>query len=55
MIKQASHKLDDSTESLISKLIQNGSNAWSRLQSLLTSTLVVDYEGEKLHYLRFEI
>lgn len=48
MIKQASHKLDDSTESLISKLIQNGSNAWSRLQSLLTSTLVVDYEGEKI-------
>ncbi|OQX93301.1 MAG: hypothetical protein B6I17_03270 [Tenericutes bacterium 4572_104] len=48
MIKQASHKLDDSTESLISKLIQNGSNAWSRLQSLLTSTLVVDYEGEEI-------
>ncbi len=47
-IKHASHTLDDFTESIISKLIQNGSYAWSRLQSLLTSTLVVDYEGKEV-------
>jgi len=48
MIKHARHTLDDFTESLISKLIQNGSISWSRLQSLLTSTLVVDYEGKEI-------
>lgn len=48
IIDQASHSLDDETESLISKLTQNGSSAWERLQELLTSTVAVDYEGEEI-------
>ncbi|MBN2697065.1 MAG: M3 family oligoendopeptidase, partial [Bacilli bacterium] len=45
---QAKHMLDDQTESLISKLKQNGSTAWSRLQGLLTSTVAVDYQGKEI-------
>ncbi len=45
---RASHMLDDKTESLISKLKQSGSTAWNRLQSLLTSTVAVDYEGKEI-------
>lgn len=45
---QAMHLLDDSTEALIAKLRQSGSIAWRRLQSLLTSTLGVDYEGKEI-------
>ncbi len=44
--QRASHLLDDQVESLVSKLEQNGSTAWSRLQGLLTSTLAVDYDGK---------
>lgn len=47
-IEHASHVLDDKTESLLSKLRQNGSSAWSRLQALLTSTLAVDYDGKEI-------
>ena len=45
---QAMHLLDDPTEALIAKLRQSGSIAWRRLQSLLTSTLGVDYEGKEI-------
>lgn len=45
---QASRLLDEETESLISKLRQNGSTSWARLQSLLTSTVAVDYEGKEI-------
>ena len=48
IIKNASHNLDDSTESLLLKLKQNSSFAWSRLQSLLTSTLTVSYNGKDI-------
>ena len=48
IIEQASHMLDDKTESLLAKLKQDGSNSWGRLQSLLTSTLTVDYDGSKI-------
>lgn len=44
----ASRLLDEQTEILIAKLRQNGSVAWSRLQSLLTSTVGVDYQGEEI-------
>lgn len=44
----ASRLLDESTESLISKLKQTGSLSWGRLQSLLTSTLAVQYEGKEI-------
>lgn len=47
-IEHASHLLDDKTESLLSKLRQTGSGAWGRLQSLLTSTLSVDYDGKEI-------
>jgi len=48
IIDHAKHSLDDKTESLIAKLNQNGSSAWERLQSLLTSTLTVDYDGKEI-------
>jgi len=48
IIEHASHLLDDKTESLLAKLRQNGSGSWSRLQSLLTSTLAVDYDGKNI-------
>jgi pepF/M3 family oligoendopeptidase len=47
-IERASHLLDDKTESLLAKLSQSGSSSWSRLQSLLTSTLSVDYDGKEI-------
>ena len=47
-IDHAKHSLDDKTESLISKLRQNGSSAWSRLQSLLTSTVAVEYDDKEI-------
>ncbi len=48
-VKQnASHLLSDEVESLIAKLEQTGSSSWERLQSLLTSTVEVDYDGKKI-------
>ncbi len=48
-IKQnASRVLDEDTEALISSLRQSGSLAWGRLQSLLTSTVAVDFEGKEI-------
>ncbi len=47
-IQHAKHTLDEETESLVSKLVQNGSNAWERLQALLTSTVAVEYQGEEI-------
>ena len=47
-VSQASHMLDDATESLIATLKQTGSMSWGRLQSLLTSTLAVSYEGKEI-------
>lgn len=48
-IKQnASRLLDEDTEALISSLRQSGSLAWGRLQSLLTSTVAVDFEGKEI-------
>ncbi|MDD5293196.1 MAG: M3 family oligoendopeptidase [Candidatus Izemoplasmatales bacterium] len=45
---EAKRMLDDQTEALLAKLRQNGSMAWGRLQSLLTSTLSVTYEGKEM-------
>jgi pepF/M3 family oligoendopeptidase len=42
----ASHLLDDDLEIMIAKLRQTGSSAWGTLQSLLTSTLEVEYDGK---------
>jgi pepF/M3 family oligoendopeptidase len=48
IIEHASHNLDEKTETLLARLRQNGSNAWSKLQSLLTSTVAVDYDGKEV-------
>ena len=47
-IEHASHLLDEKTESLLARLRQDGSTSWGRLQSLLTSTLAVDYDGKEI-------
>ncbi|MDD3122105.1 MAG: GNAT family N-acetyltransferase [Candidatus Izemoplasmatales bacterium] len=44
----ATHLLDDKSEILISKLRQTGSTSWTRLQSLLTSTVAVNYDGKEI-------
>lgn len=44
--EQASHMLGDEMEILVAKLRQTGSTAWGTLQSLLTSTLEVEYDGK---------
>ncbi len=46
--ENAKHVLSEEVETVISKMQQTGSSAWSQLQGLLTSVLEVDYEGEKL-------
>ena len=47
-IEHATHILDEKTESLLARLRQDGSTSWGRLQSLLTSTLAVDYDGKEI-------
>ena len=48
-IKEASkHLLTDAEESLFAEMNISGASAWSDLQSSLTSTLKVDYRGEKI-------
>ncbi|MDY0023425.1 MAG: M3 family oligoendopeptidase, partial [Candidatus Izemoplasmatales bacterium] len=42
----ASHMLSDELEIMIANLRQTGSSAWGTLQSLLTSTLEVEYEDK---------
>jgi pepF/M3 family oligoendopeptidase len=44
-VDEAKRMKDEATETLIAKLRQTGSTAWGRLQSLLTSTLSVEYRG----------
>jgi pepF/M3 family oligoendopeptidase len=44
--EEAKHLLTDDLELIIAKLRQTGSSAWSILQSLLTSTLEVEYDGK---------
>lgn len=48
-VDQSRHMLSDKEEALIAKMESTGSNAWTRLQNLLTSTLLVDVvlDGEK--------
>ena len=48
-IKDSSkHLLTDAEESLFAEMNISGASAWSDLQSSLTSTLKVDYRGEKI-------
>jgi len=45
---RAQFVLSEKEENIISKMTQNGSSAWSRLQGLLTSVVEVDYDGQKV-------
>lgn len=44
---EAKHYLSDDVEEVIAKLNLSAGSAWSMLQQYLTSTVVVDYKGEK--------
>lgn len=47
-VEDAKYLLDEKMEVLIAKLQETGSQSWDRLQSLLTSTLAVDYNGKQI-------
>ena len=46
--EESKHLLTDAEESLFAEMNISGASAWSDLQSSLTSTLKVDYNGEKI-------
>ena len=48
IVENGRYDLDEKTETLIAKLRQSGSNAWDRLQSLLTATVTVGYDGKDI-------
>lgn len=47
ILKRAKYDLSDEAEEVIAKMDLSGGSAWSTLQSYLTSTVAVDYNGEK--------
>ena len=48
IVKNSKHLLSDAEESLFSQMNISGASAWSDLQSTLTSSLKVDYNGEQI-------
>ena len=48
IIESSQYVLSDKEETIISKMTQTGSTAWGRLQSELTSTLKVPYDGTEI-------
>lgn len=46
--EQAKHLLADDVEEMISSMNMSGGAAWSKLQSYLTSTVKVDYDGRQV-------
>lgn len=46
--KAASHLLSDEVEEMISSMNMTGGSAWGSLQSFLTSTVKVDYDGKQV-------
>ena len=46
--ENAQYVLSQEVETVISKMQQTGSNAWSQLQGLLTSILEVEYDGKTI-------
>ncbi|MGL5415667.1 MAG: M3 family oligoendopeptidase [Clostridium sp.] len=46
--EQSTHLLSDKEELLIAQLKGSGSSAWTKLKDLETSSLLIDYNGEKL-------
>lgn len=56
LIAQSQYLLSDEEELLISKLTNTGAKAWSNLQQLLTSTLLVEIEvGEEVKSLPLQV
>lgn len=45
-VEHAKYALDEDVEAAISRMRINGSNAWSQLQSHLTSNATIEYNGE---------
>ena len=48
IVKNSKHLLSDAEESLFAEMNISGASAWSDLQSSLTSSLKVDYNGEEI-------
>lgn len=48
IVKNSKHLLSDAEESLFAEMDISGASAWSDLQSSLTSSLKVDYKGDKI-------
>ena len=48
IVKNSKHLLSDAEESLFAEMNISGATAWSDLQSSLTSSLKVDYNGEQI-------
>ncbi len=48
IVKDSKHLLSDAEESLFAEMNISGASAWSDLQSTLTSSLKVDYNGEEI-------
>ena len=48
IVKNSEHLLSDAEESLFAEMDISGATAWSDLQSNLTSSLMVDYNGEQI-------
>ena len=46
--KRSSHLLSNEVEAMISAMDMTGASAWSSLQSYLTSTVKVDYDGKQV-------
>lgn len=46
--ENASHLFSDEVEEMISSMNMSGGSAWAQLQSYLTSTVKVDYNGEQV-------
>lgn len=46
--RAAAHQFSEEIERMVAKMNLSGGNAWSRLFDYLTSTVKVDYEGEKI-------
>lgn len=47
-LKSAKYMLDDKSEMIIATMKNTGSNAWSKLQDTMTSSLTVEFDGKKL-------
>jgi len=47
-LKSAKYMLDDKSEMILATMKNTGSNAWGKLQDTMTSSLTIEFDGEKL-------